>query len=240
LLTISRPSFFNQFLSFEDEFGFEDDDRPNVVPADFFREVLSTYRLIFGQHEDARALMEKYSARGRLLGFKSPFYDAHPSAFVKDSSADPLLNDICLKDSRNLPLFIDLDMLDLKNVYALNTDFPFFAKRLSLLNQFVHNQLPQDWQVSRRERRNLSRFWTIWTKTILNLPMMVMTMIQVVLGGVQVYFAKRAESALPSVSDEAAVRRRAVGAGNRSTGNDGVGRAQLIQGHGAMRAAWQF
>ena len=63
--------------------------------ADSFREILSTYRLIFDQTNEARAFTDKYSARGHLLGFKSPFYNAHLSALAKNSSADALISDIC-------------------------------------------------------------------------------------------------------------------------------------------------
>jgi hypothetical protein len=63
---------------------------------------LCTYRLIFGQHKDARELIKEICLRGRVCGFKSPFKNAHPSALVKEH-ADPLLEELCFKDSRNVP-----------------------------------------------------------------------------------------------------------------------------------------
>ncbi|KAK3387824.1 hypothetical protein B0H63DRAFT_470980 [Podospora didyma] len=184
--------------------GFDNENEaPDVASsANFFCEILSTYRLIFGQHKDARALMKKYCARGRLFGkFKSPFYGPHPSAFPsKDDSAsatDPLLKDLCSKDSRDLALFADLDMVsDLRNLYTLDTDFPYFAERLSHLHQFVQNQLPQDWKILRRERRELRRYWTIWVAMISQLAAVVLGVIGVILGGIQVQIAQRAEAAL--------------------------------------------
>jgi hypothetical protein len=167
-------------------------------PSEVYRKVLD---------KESRALMDMYCARGRLLGFKSPFYDAHPSALVKDSSADPLLNDLCLKDSRHHPLFVDLNIMDLKNFYTIDADFPFFANRISLLNQYVRDQLPRDWKVARRERGNLSKFWTRGRKMLLDLPTILLGVIQVVLAGVQIRLAARdTASALPTVSDHVAKR----------------------------------
>lgn len=48
---------------------------PDVVVADFLREILPTYDLTFGQNKEARALMDEDCGRGRFLGFKTSFYD---------------------------------------------------------------------------------------------------------------------------------------------------------------------
>ncbi|KAK3345812.1 hypothetical protein B0T25DRAFT_550422 [Lasiosphaeria hispida] len=160
----------------------EEEDTPRVSSLDFFREVLSTYRLIFGQHADARKLITKICARGRFLGFKSPFYSPHPSALVK-KNPDPLLEELCFTDSRNVALFSDLDMLDLKNIYTLDADFPYFAERLSILNTFVHNQLPNGWKVLWRDRRDVAKFWTIWAVLLFGAPSLILAMIQAFLAG---------------------------------------------------------
>jgi hypothetical protein len=49
-------SLFHKFLG---------DEREELAAADFIREVLATYRLIFGQHKDSRKLIKTYSARGQ-------------------------------------------------------------------------------------------------------------------------------------------------------------------------------
>jgi len=126
--------------------------------------------------------MAKYCARGRFLGFKSPFYSPHPSALVTENP-DPLLRELCFTDSRNVPLFGDLDMLDLKNIYSLEVDFPFFAERLSILTIFVHNQLPNDWKVLWRDRRDVANFWTLWAVLLFGAPTLLLGIIQAVLAG---------------------------------------------------------
>jgi hypothetical protein len=53
-------SLFHKFLGDERE-----ELAATVTAANFFREVLATYRLIFGQHKDSRKLIKTYSARGQ-------------------------------------------------------------------------------------------------------------------------------------------------------------------------------
>ena len=167
--------------------GGEEDNMPtSLTAADFFREVLATYRLIFGQHKDSRKLIKGYSARGKLFGFTSPFRSPHPSALVKDE-ADPLLERLCFKDSREEYLYGELDMLNLKKIYVLDTDFPFFAERLLALQEFVVNQCPNDWQVLWRDRRDVAKFWTIWAVLLFGVPTILLALAGTILAGFQIH-----------------------------------------------------
>jgi hypothetical protein len=76
-------------------------------------------------------------------------------------------------------------MLSLKNVYILETDFPYFAYRLLILKSFVQHQLPQDWRILWRDRREVAKFWTIWAVVIIGLPTIVLAIIQTILTGFQ-------------------------------------------------------
>lgn len=158
---------------------------PAFNSADYMREVLCTYRLIFGQHNDARKLIKRYCDRGRMFGLKSPFRSPHPSALVRGAKADPLLKELCFKDSRNVATFADLDILDLKQVYVLDNDFPYFAERLAALQSFSEHQLPQDWRVLWRDRRDVAKFWTFWAVLLFGVPSIVLSVIQAILTGFQ-------------------------------------------------------
>jgi hypothetical protein len=157
----------------------------SISSADYMREVICTYRLIFGQHKDARKLMKEYCSRGRLFGLRSPFRSPHPSALVRGAKADPLLEELCFMDSRNVAIFADLDILDLKQVYVLDNDFPYFAERLAALQSFSEHQLPQDWRVLWRDRRNIAKFWTFWAVLLFGIPSLVLSIIQAILTGLQ-------------------------------------------------------
>ncbi len=82
-------------------------------------------------------------------------------------------------------MFAELDILGLKNIYVLETDFPFFADRLSILRSFVENQLPQDWTVLWRDRRNVAKFWAVWAVMLFGVPSLVIAIVQTILTGFQ-------------------------------------------------------
>ncbi|KAL2671553.1 hypothetical protein Neosp_014143 [[Neocosmospora] mangrovei] len=159
-------------------------ENDEIESADYFREVLSTYRLIFGQHKDARTLIKTFCSQGRIFGIKNPFKDEHVSALLKETP-DPLLEELCFKDSRHVPVFAELEMVDLKNIYNLDSDFPYFSERLKILQSFVQNQCPQDWQVLWRDRRDVAKFWTIWAVMLFGIPTLILSVIQTVLTGLQ-------------------------------------------------------
>ncbi|KIW30596.1 uncharacterized protein PV07_06330 [Cladophialophora immunda] len=157
ILTGYLFSFFQKLL---------DDELGKLTPTNIFREVLATYRVIFGQHADARNLIRKHCSQGKLFNkYRSPWQKPHPSAFVHNH-ADPLLERLCFYDCRDETLFVELDMLDLKHNYFLDDDFPCFADRLWALQEYVENQCPNNWKVLWQDRRNVKEFWTIWAVVV--------------------------------------------------------------------------
>ncbi|KIX07674.1 uncharacterized protein Z518_02328 [Rhinocladiella mackenziei CBS 650.93] len=169
-------SFFQKFL---------DDEVERLIPTDIFREVLATYRVIFGQHADARNLIKRHCSQGTLFKrYQFLRRKPHPSAFVRDQ-ADPLLERLCFLDSRDEALFVDLDMLDLKNNYILDADFPYFADRLWALQEYVENQCPNNWKTLWRDRRDVAKFWTVWAVVVLGVPSIVLSLAQTILTGLQ-------------------------------------------------------
>jgi hypothetical protein len=92
---------------------------------------------------------------------------------------------ICKRTDKPVTVFAELDILDLKNIYVLESDFPFFADRLSILRSFVEHQLPQDWRVLWRDRRDVAKFWTVWAVMLFGVPTLILAIIQTILTGFQ-------------------------------------------------------
>jgi hypothetical protein len=174
---------FQKFIDEEDEHSA--DEASPIIAADFFREIIASYRLIFGQHADSRRLIKEHCMKGRLAGYKIPYRPEHPSALVRGQSEDPLLEKLCFKDSRDEGLFVDLDMMELKAIYVLDTDFPYFADRLAALQEFVENQCPSGFMALWRDRRDVAKFWTIWAVVLFGVPSLILAVIQTVLTGFQ-------------------------------------------------------
>lgn len=82
-------------------------------------------------------------------------------------------------------MFADLDMMGLKNVYVLGTDFAYFVDRISTLQSFVQTQCPQGWTVLWRDRRDVAKFWTVWAVLLFGLPSIILATISTVLTGLQ-------------------------------------------------------
>jgi hypothetical protein len=130
---------------------------------DFFREVLLSYRLIFGQDKRSweayrRSEAAKEQKRSRSSKEQNPQRQQRPP--------DPLLPILCSKNWRSssdaLIVYREIDAdEDVSNHYSV-TDFPFFGQRLLHLQRFSKDQNPHDWIVLWHDRRNVFNWWTIW------------------------------------------------------------------------------
>lgn len=99
-----------------------------------FREVLLSYRLLFGQGEASRKAYSKGDLRKR-----------HRQSILEDS----LLDSLCAIDCRKEQLYAEVNAGPPKEQYSARKDFPFFGQRLVALQLFVVDQNPSD-------------FWTLW------------------------------------------------------------------------------
>jgi hypothetical protein len=115
-------------------------DAEHVVPTDsFFRELLLTYRVLFGQ--DKRSFQEFRRRYTRQ--------DAH-------YALDPLLPVLCdrtwtMPDARDL--YTDIDAGAVRDTYDSNADFPIMGQKLLALQQFVYHYQPTTLAASLRDRR---------------------------------------------------------------------------------------
>ncbi|KAH8704213.1 hypothetical protein BGW36DRAFT_355585 [Talaromyces proteolyticus] len=160
----SKGTFLGRFFDnyFEDiirERGFSP-----VNSHDFFRELVFTYRLIFGQSRDA------YKA------FRS---DYENKLDEKDIDRDPLLYRLCGSDWSNECLYDELDAPHIRTVYSTMSDFPFFGQRLIELQEYVLSQSPDNFTTLWRDRRDITTFYTLWAALIFGITTTLLGIIQV-------------------------------------------------------------
>ena len=150
------------------------------------REVLLSYRFIFGQTRNARTTFRK-SEHKRVPRFEGKY--------------DPLLKVLCCKslDRALHPLPAGLwleswrdfagNLLD-QDLYSADADFPIFGSRLLDLQTFVSQQPAEGIWDMWRDRRNPAQWYTFWAVIILGGCALIIGIIQTVLAGVQIKLAE--------------------------------------------------
>lgn len=154
-------------------------DQKEIKSGDYLREVIETYRLLFGQD---KASWELFRARYRIrrrLRRQPPQWD-------------PLLNSICGADWADQDIYNFLGSLPSKTVYSAQDDYPFFAERLVILHEFVAAQVPDDLLTLWRDRRDVSKYWTLWAVMVYGSIGVVLGVAQIGLSIAQVLYAVRA------------------------------------------------
>lgn len=127
-----------------------------VGAADYFREVLLSYRLLFGQ--------DKKSWKAFLAA--SAAWPAHwprssPNAL---DDADPLLQTLCGTSATSpaaRALYAEIDAEDASPYYYPDS-FPFLGRRILDLQTFVKGRHPTNWRALWSDRRNVAYWWTFW------------------------------------------------------------------------------
>lgn len=144
-----------------------------VPSAQFYREIIQSYRILFGQDRHS------WKAFAKDFGSNSPLFPA-------DHGEDPLLPKLCGSEWQKLPIYEDVDASGAKTVYSARADFPFFGDRLSKLQDFALMQSPSNWRTVWWDRRDVPRFWTLWAVMVFGGASIVIGIVQVVLTVAQV------------------------------------------------------
>jgi hypothetical protein len=170
LSIIRLIQFFHYSLFWEN--SDEEYDSPRSAndprPEDFFREILLSYRIIFGQDGRSWRAFKKES-----------------SELSKDRScSDPLLSLLCgmaWDSPEAIRLYTELEADEKEDVSAYYSadDFPFLGKRLLELQSFSQGQHPYDWKVLWHDRRNVTTWWTFWAVFLIGGATILLAMVQV-------------------------------------------------------------
>jgi len=135
---------------------------PVVHTAEFFREILLTYRALFGQ--DDRSF--------RAFQHAMPSFDLNWDFSARDplEVSDPMLPLLCGK-CWTVPearcVYEDIDAGAVRDFYDSNEDFPILGQRLLQLQLFVKEYHPRTLRGLLRDRRDPAFWYSFWTNQTL-------------------------------------------------------------------------
>ncbi|KAH7416711.1 hypothetical protein BKA64DRAFT_274608 [Cadophora sp. MPI-SDFR-AT-0126] len=138
----------------------EDVSVPQFPTAEYFEEILLSYRLIFGQ--DNRS----WKAFSRMIATKE---DSAMSG-VASWACDPLIYELCAKRCSSDEASVIYDEIDANEPiehYNPHIEFPFFGKRLLELQQYVQVYQPTNVRSLLSDRRNVAAWYNLWNNQIL-------------------------------------------------------------------------
>ncbi|KAK0724551.1 hypothetical protein B0H67DRAFT_680122 [Lasiosphaeris hirsuta] len=133
--------------------------------SEYLREVLLSYRLLFGQNKLSRDYFSKIKP-------------AAPGAI----GYDPLLDELCTS------LGPVGDVAD-RRAYPLALNFPFLSSKLQELKSHLDAKRPGSWKDLWRDRRDSAQWLTFWTVLIFGACSVTLSVMANVLAGLQLWRA---------------------------------------------------
>ena len=133
--------------------------KPDDV-AQLLKEILLTYRLIFGQSKQGRCLFRK------LKPFKG----------LDRACQDPFLAELCGQE-----FCCDAVQRLQREVYSLPQDFPMLRGRLVALEYYLSQRRPKTWKQLWQDRRDGGQWFTFWAILIVGGIGLLLAFIQTVL-----------------------------------------------------------
>jgi hypothetical protein len=138
------------------------------LTPEYFREVLLSYRLIFGQNKASwTAFKKKIPAWGNRWNCSTGQGEStDPERDQQNDDSDPLLLTLC-GSGYNLPnarrIYEEIEAIDdVAQYYHPHYEFPFFGRRLLILQSFVKGRHPHNWKALWHDTRNVAFWWTFW------------------------------------------------------------------------------
>lgn len=150
--------------------------------SEFCRDVLLSYRLIFGiDYRSRRAFQSE-----EVVKWKVDITDDGHSR--REHELDPLLHLLCTGSTKSPDLQSVLERLGVQEAPAsagyAREHFPFLGQRLADLQEFSVSQKPYNWKAllwdDRRDARNWWMMWTAWVVLIIGGGTLVLQLLQLV------------------------------------------------------------
>lgn len=140
---------------------YEDVRAPEVLTEQFFKEILLTYRLIFGQDD------RSYKAFSRMV----PVWEEQcgRASWETTWACDPMLLTLCGKSATSdeaRKIYDEIDEHEPAYCYNAYHEFPFFAKRLLELQEFIKHHKPQNLRALLNDRRDVAAWYTLWNNQV--------------------------------------------------------------------------
>ncbi|KAF2468653.1 uncharacterized protein BDR25DRAFT_264460 [Lindgomyces ingoldianus] len=175
LSLFSYPSFCVAMLQSKGTiFSFASTEKRSFDPraseediSQFMREVLLSFRLLFGQHGPSRKL------------FPHTYRPADPS-----QNLDQLLPILCMKKSVQQPS-VSLSLPADQPVYFAAQHFPVLSERIELVAKELKNSRPASMRELLHDRRDKLQYWTFWLISIIGGISVLLSLIQVILQAIQ-------------------------------------------------------
>ena len=160
-----------------------DSDDQDVAFSEFCREVLLSYRLIFGIDSRSRRAFRSKEVGKWIVDVTNDVCSR------REYKLDPLLELLCTASAKNPALQGVLERLDGQETNSSTgytaEHFPFLGKRLADLQSFSVGQKPYDWKKvlwhDRRDARNWWIMWTAWAVLVIGGGTLVLQFLQLVL-----------------------------------------------------------
>ena len=133
--------------------------------SQFMREVLLSFRLLFGQHGPSRKLSPQiYRPTERL------------------QKPDELLPLLCMRKYIHQTL---LPFSPDQPVYFAAQHFPVLSERIELIAKELKNSRPTSMKELLRDRRDTLQYWTFWLVSIYGSIGIILSLLQVIFGAIQ-------------------------------------------------------
>jgi hypothetical protein len=147
-----------------------DNRRESFITSDYLREMLLTYRLIFGQ--DAKSSRRFAKELATLAAASKPSRSASQTASQKSRQpcifalpdADPLLTRLCglrANATGAAEIYVEIGASRVQSYYTPQS-YPFFAEKLLVLQAYVKEQHPHDLKTLWYDNRNKTNWWQFW------------------------------------------------------------------------------
>ncbi|OBT61230.1 hypothetical protein VE03_09672 [Pseudogymnoascus sp. 23342-1-I1] len=166
-------------------------DTSHQDPASLHREVLLSYRLLFGQSSHSRVLLTDLLAQLKKASKEvDPFLISlcttplSPSFFSMRRSSPMLPSELFPSSSLDIN-----NLLMESDAYSARDDFPTFGSRLAALQRYNLRQQPRRMRDLWRDRRNPLQWYTFWAVLVIGGPSIIIGLLQLFASGWQIYIA---------------------------------------------------
>ena len=165
----------------------------DIEAREFYQEVLLSYRLIFDVSGGSRPWL-KDGPTLRRRGRQN-----------HGGLTDPLLQRLCAPKCASEPLYAEIQVPAPRSQYTVSKDFPFLGHRLAVLQEYIMEHNPTGLPAMFHDRRDtckektfietnkedvlsvyLDRYWTFWAVVWLGGTGVFLSIIQIVVGIIQV------------------------------------------------------
>jgi hypothetical protein len=178
-------------------------------PASLYREILLSYRLLFGQSSKSRKLIHQLLDRPRNC---SEAHSSQEAGDTREDQVDPFLKVVCTSPLRSGWSFLGLELgksskpciqgdlfpsstlnkdkeLVESDTYSAQDEFPTFGARLLTLQRYNMRRQPSRFTDLWRDRRNRLQWFTFWAVLWVGGAGIILALLQFVVSVVQMIYA---------------------------------------------------